>query len=88
MTFQIWEQISLDVWFDGRKAGEVGSSIPIDPPLSNLRATVRVWKGITNSASRTLIGTASIPLEQAQVPCQLPNAHVIRYMKMIWDGIQ
>ena len=52
---------------DGRKAGEVGSNIPLDPPLSNLRVVVRVWKGITNSTKKKLIGSAAIPLEQVQV---------------------
>ena len=52
---------------DGRKAGEVGSNIPLDPPLSNLRVVVRVWKGITNSTKKKLIGSVAIPLDQDQV---------------------
>ena len=52
---------------DGRKAGEVGSNIPLDPPLSNLRVVVRVWKGITNSTKKKLIGSVAIPLDQIQV---------------------
>ena len=56
---------------DGRNAGEVGSSIALDPPLRNLRAAVRVWKGITNSTKKKLIGSAAIPLDQVQVHCNL-----------------
>ena len=52
---------------DGRKVGEVGSEIPLDPPLSNVRVSVRVWMGIANSASKKLVGSSVIPMEETQV---------------------
>ena len=66
---QVWELLSFDVWIDGRKAGEIGARILLDPPLERIRAEVRLWKSIPNSVEKKPIGAVTVGTGMAKLGC-------------------